>query len=539
MTKKEWKLLSENFNTWLSDHIVLNDYQQQCLTHFSQKYQTGQNRFLFGLKMGLGKTYTALEFAKSLNQDNWIIICKPNLVNQWIKSYVQIFKKTNIFIIYQVKGEYELLDILLNQSDQTQKVFLVSYDRIKKVFDLMFKNHLYDDPRIKLNIILDESQVLKNHSSGISKMFLKMNQYFHHLLLLSGSLISNDAHQLFTQYKLLLNLHEKKYSFSYFVSEYFGWKELKISKTRTIMVPDSIILSKAVGLLNKLHEVSFFKSNENLFENKINYIQLQSDQTHQNDDLLKTLKNDGIYHFENFFCVFNTPVMRANKIKQYFNGYLYGYNVPVAEQQQFIGEINNQQMLMELEQYVNGISTSNLNEQQSLFVKNYSPMKLYFKDSLKLILLENFLNESQENFIMFYNEYGEKDVISYVAKKCHYQIFIIDSNKVSVNNLLEQVKQIIKKEKIIILIQTTVGSVGIDGLQHYFNNVIWFQLPFSYEKWDQANARVYRIGQKENVNIYYLTTNIIDEKIYERLCHAQDYNEMIWSNDITKLLDNI
>ncbi|MBH8600505.1 DEAD/DEAH box helicase [Thermoactinomyces sp. CICC 23799] len=56
------------------------------------------------------------------------------------------------------------------------------------------------------------------------------------------------------------------------------------------------------------------------------------------------------------------------------------------------------------------------------------------------------------------------------------------------------------------------------NLQAGGNTIVWFGLPHSLELYEQANARLYRQGQKENVIIYHLVTEgTIDENVMKAL----------------------
>lgn len=58
------------------------------------------------------------------------------------------------------------------------------------------------------------------------------------------------------------------------------------------------------------------------------------------------------------------------------------------------------------------------------------------------------------------------------------------------------------------------GGHGVDGLQLGGNVAVWFGLPFSLDLYEQANARLHRPGQKNQVVVHHLVAlNTIDERI--------------------------
>lgn len=69
----------------------------------------------------------------------------------------------------------------------------------------------------------------------------------------------------------------------------------------------------------------------------------------------------------------------------------------------------------------------------------------------------------------------------------------------------------------VMLIQPASAGHGLN-LQQGGHTLIWFSLPQSLEEYQQANARLYRKGQTEPVQIYHLITDdTIDSKIWKML----------------------
>ena len=55
---------------------------------------------------------------------------------------------------------------------------------------------------------------------------------------------------------------------------------------------------------------------------------------------------------------------------------------------------------------------------------------------------------------------------------------------------------------------------GVDGLQWGGNVAVWFGLPYSLDLYEQANARLHRPGQENNVVVHHLVAiGTIDERI--------------------------
>lgn len=73
----------------------------------------------------------------------------------------------------------------------------------------------------------------------------------------------------------------------------------------------------------------------------------------------------------------------------------------------------------------------------------------------------------------------------------------------------------------------TSGTIshGVDGLQQASRYLVWACPPYSYGEYDQANGRLIRSGQKNNVTIYHIVQNGLAKELFHRLkskAHFQD-----------------
>lgn len=66
----------------------------------------------------------------------------------------------------------------------------------------------------------------------------------------------------------------------------------------------------------------------------------------------------------------------------------------------------------------------------------------------------------------------------------------------------------------LMLMHPASGGHGVDGLQVGGHVIVWFGLPFSLDLYEQANARIERSGQTDEVVVHHLVSvNTIDERI--------------------------
>jgi SNF2 family DNA or RNA helicase len=78
------------------------------------------------------------------------------------------------------------------------------------------------------------------------------------------------------------------------------------------------------------------------------------------------------------------------------------------------------------------------------------------------------------------------------------------------------------------LFSLTAGAMGIDGLQHQIDTVVFLNCDWIPANHEQAEDRTHRIGQKGQVQVYYmLCEDSIDEYMREILVEKQKVADMI------------
>lgn len=83
----------------------------------------------------------------------------------------------------------------------------------------------------------------------------------------------------------------------------------------------------------------------------------------------------------------------------------------------------------------------------------------------------------------------------------------------------------------LLLMHPASGGHGVDGLQFGGNVAVWFGLPFSLDLYEQANARLHRTGQQQNVTVHHLIAlDTIDEDIMQALAQKGDVQQALLSS---------
>lgn len=508
--------------------IKADKNQTEALLHYHNLYENNYKRFYMGFKMGMGKTYTSLIFFKEHNIFPLIIITKSNLLKQWEKSYQEIFQNNNVLLLNEVRSEENW------EEKYKTHTLIVSYERFIKMFHtyITLKNYA-NLPQ--LNIILDESQILKDNKTLISKTFQNLNPYFNYVMLLSGSIISKNLANLYTQYIILNHTLEhyqalkekwdpkrKDLSYYSFIKEYFYVGQSRYSHFEIQGVKDEQRLIKDFSYAAYYLDIPFTYVNAHKEQKLINVAYL-------NHSLATPLKipyqwkQERVVIKDNQIVLLDTPLNSAIKFRTYLSNFMYAKEIP---NEKYLPTLNNF-----YEDNKSGLITSNLPtlEKDSI---------LYFKnDNDKQSLLLDIINTYQENLVIFYNFRPEKDLISLLLKNKGYEIYTINGENSFKENQIEKAKGLSSKHLKAFLIQYQAGAQGLDGLQVDFFHLVHYSLTYSPELYLQANGRIYRKGQNHsNLFIHHLIVSPIEETILNSLNEGKRFSDLIFSQKIEKLI---
>ena len=138
----------------------------------------------------------------------------------------------------------------------------------------------------------------------------------------------------------------------------------------------------------------------------------------------------------------------------------------------------------------------------------------------KLEYLKEFRESTDSNILIFYNFKKEAEAIKKLIK-VDYEV----SGSITKIPKFEDFKNLKNKTT---LVQIQAGGAGIE-LQ-YNSEVIFFSPTWSYQDYEQAIGRAYRIGQKNKVTVYkYIGLGTIEEKVYTRLDDKKDFVDKLLS----------
>lgn len=445
----------------------LRDYQKQMVKVIKEK-----DKVLLTVGMGFGKTATCLTAIEEMPEIKRILIVGPLLVAKlgWsdeIKEWEHLKDLDYAFI--GGTSPQKRLDCL--EKNENTRIHIINRENIV----WLFENKLYDYDMV----IWDESSSLKaakkkTATGNLSRFgaLLSFSLKAKKVVLLTGTPAPNGLQDLFGQVFILDQniLGKSKYNF---LNTYF--KDISRSNNFQIWqpLPNSFdtVMKKIEPYVLKLNDETILNLPEKI--DIIKYVTMDGKIRKIYDDLKNNLVlEEGV--------VAQSPNILINKLLQLTTGNIY----------------------LEDGSY-----------------KNFH--------NLKLDVLEEIIDESSENILLFYNYKHEREEL---AKRFKDVVF------------LDKDETLIRKwnngEIKVLAIHPASAGHGLN-LQYGGNVSVWLSLPWSLELYQQANKRIHRSGQKNTVrNIHLIIKNTVDEYVYKVLQDKDVTQEKIFNNilDIYKII---
>lgn len=142
----------------------------------------------------------------------------------------------------------------------------------------------------------------------------------------------------------------------------------------------------------------------------------------------------------------------------------------------------------------------------------------------KLETLKTLLESTEDRVIIFYNFNCELELLQQLVSKLKRPLSFINGKEKSLNCYNNNVDSIT-------LVQYQSGSSGVN-LQKA-NKIIYYSPPVKSDYYEQSKKRIHRIGQDSKCTYWKLvTTNSIEQKIYNTLDLKRDYTEELFKREI-------
>lgn len=138
--------------------------------------------------------------------------------------------------------------------------------------------------------------------------------------------------------------------------------------------------------------------------------------------------------------------------------------------------------------------------------------------------LEQFLDSTEDNVVVFVGYKRAMDDVIAVAKKLKKKVYQVDGQVKS----LPTDAEVLTLKNAVIAVNYQSGGAGLN-LQ-YANHAVFYSPTYSYADYIQARGRISRRGQEKQCNFYHLQADkSIERDIYDCLKDKEDFSIKLWN----------
>jgi SNF2 family DNA or RNA helicase len=488
--------------------FTLYDYQENILNWMNNKkskYKNNNTGILF-VKMGLGKTFTTLEYLKRKKSQS-LIICSKTLLNEWDKQ-INKFYKNNEFNYLIFHNDYcKINDVTISDLSEKDLIITTYQTIVNANKELNFdKNYFNTNDKGIFTEIKDKNNIISNKKTNGKSILYNI----------VWDTVICDEIQYITNYKT--KAYKSVYSLPY--RNFFGLSGTPIKNNRLELIS---LVKLMVNGLNKIrrwkqepftffdlfYNLDYSGTNIKLPEKNIKNIYIEM--TESQREMYKYLLMNKDY--ECFLDYLTSLRLVQTDLSIYYNTYKIKHDLDNKERYQI-----------------------NFNEFKNTITTN----KLY---EIYKILEE--IKNRKEKVIIFCSYTIFLDVLTQDFENNNINSTIILSND-SINKRKDKIEEWQKSSDLnILLMNYKIGSEGLNLVEA--NNIILIDSWWNQNAEDQAIARAWRIGQVKPVNIYKLIAkNTIEEilikksklksEIYEKVKNQEDIKCFVASDTKLDLL---
>lgn len=472
-------------------YVYLFDFQKDGLKWFLGKWTKKEGGILAD-EMGMGKTVQIIVFFSILFYNNLIerilILCPLSIVLQWESEVNKIYKKIGL-----TKPKIYLKEL---PGKNKRGIFIFNYEYFKSNNKRSIE--IKDSSLISMNydcVFLDEGHKIKNKNSQISKIC--KNIVATCKFVVSGTPIQNNLLELWSIFEfidpqILGNLLE-------FKSEYVD--AIKGNNNRSIRMSQELKSIIDPYILRRLK--SQVKSQLPSKKDKVLFTaltQIQNNLYFEILDMINTTKR------------FND--------KSLFRGI------------DLLRKICNHPALVNLEENI---------------ASRYSPHNNLIESSCKLIALFNLLEKwySLKNRVLIFTQTIQMQDIIERAFKIHNEDNSYEIKYLKMNGTMSQIDRKLTVDKfnddrriLCFLLTTKVGGLGLNLVGA--DRIIIYDPDWNPTIDSQAKERIYRYGQKQDVEIYrFICRNTVEEKIYQKQIFKDCLSKRVLSNPMVFIKKDI
>jgi SNF2 family DNA or RNA helicase len=422
------------------------------------------------MEMGTGKTITSIAVTGALYQAGKIrrvlVVAPLSILGVWEEEFTK-FADFDYSLAVLEGSAAKKIDTLRHMLGSPLQVAVINYEsawRLEKELTAW-------NPDL---IIADEGHKIKTHNIAASKSMHRLGARARYRLLLTGTVITNKAIDVFSQYKFL-NPSIFGQSFYVFRNRYFdmvGYGQ------------HTPVLKKSMeqDLMKRLHSVAFRATKAECLDlpettDIVRYVEMESAAMKIYRDLVR----DSYAELGKGEVTATNILTRLLRLSQITGGFIGGDEGGPVQR----------------------VSTAKQEALEDI-------IEDVLQSGKKLVIMARFIPEINAICRML-----EK-------KEIRYSILMG-----GVKDREEQVSAFQNDPEV----QVFVGQIATAGLGVTLtaaSTMVFYSLDYSMSNFEQAKARIHRVGQKENCAYLYLTAKgTVDEKVLKALRNKADLARML------------
>ncbi|MFC5543310.1 DEAD/DEAH box helicase [Ureibacillus suwonensis] len=417
------------------------------------------------MEMGTGKTITSIAITGALYLKDKIrrvlVVAPLSIVGVWDEEFGKFADFDYTLAVLSGSGTKKA-DTLRHIRGASLQVAVVNYESAWR----LEKEILAWQPDL---IIADEGHKIKTHNIAASKALHRIGAKASYRLLLTGTVITNKAIDVFSQYKFL--------NTAIFGGSFYVWRNRYFDMTGYGNHTPVLKRSMEQDLMRRLHSIAFRATKAECLDlpemtDIVRYVELESAALRVYRDLVK----DSYAELSQSEVTVTNILTRLLRLSQLTGG--------------FIGDDDGN-----------------------------APQRI---STAKQSALEDIIDEAQQE--------GKKLVIiARFISEINAICKLLDKQGIGYSCIMGGVKD--RKEQVSAFqnnpdIQVFVGQIATAGLGITLtaaSTMVFYSEDYSMSNFEQAKARIHRVGQKENCTyIYLVAKGTVDEKVLEALRSKAD-----------------
>ncbi len=464
-------------------------------------------------EMGTGKTRATIETLKRIRETDpkvkMLVIAPISLLEAAWGDDIKRFSNFNYWNLRKTEAERE---------DEDTDIFGINYEALlskKNIDQIKFVISGYGAQGYSFMAVLDESSKIKNHQTQITKLLLKMTNLFKYRIVMTGTPAANSEMEYWPQMQFAVP-GSLGTSMTVFKNYFFHLRKGSDSQSIPVFMPKQI--AHQMFKSGWKYEITPAKREE-LMRLILPHVHLAK----KKDCLDLPDQIDEIREVE----------MAPDQARAYRE-----------MEKQLVTEIQNQQIaaplaitkLMKLRQISSGFVYSDNGE--ALEISNDGgnyPERI--SETPKIIVKQEFSNPKLRELFDIIEEAGDQPIMIWInfhweqIKICHELHSRFPDQVVTLSSLTkdkdESIRAFQEGRARFLVAHPASAAHGLTFVNCALQ--IFFSLDFSWEKYEQARARIHRAGQKNNCTyVHILAKNTIDRHILDVLRKKGDAQDLVY-----------